>query len=117
VTLNLRNRSYALVQKVAHAIPGTRNRLLNWASYQFGRMIGEGVIARSTAEKLLRGAAQACGLWREDGAAQCMATIKSGIDAGMDVGGVQKDLHGAFTTGPVSKPSIMPSNKLRGSGQ
>ena len=28
-TLNLRSRSHALLQKVAHAIPGTRNRLLN----------------------------------------------------------------------------------------
>src|SRR5262249_11713673 len=32
-TRDLRNRSHALVSKVAHAIPGTRNRLLNWAGY------------------------------------------------------------------------------------
>src|SRR5262249_3036090 len=35
VTLNLRNRSYALVQKVVHAIPGKRNDTLNWAAFRF----------------------------------------------------------------------------------
>jgi hypothetical protein len=99
-TFDLRNRSFALTQKVAHAIRGKRNDTLNWAAFRFSEMIAEGVIMRNAAEKLLRGAAQACGLWREDGAAQCLATIKSGIDAGiMAWGGVQRDLHG-----PLSYP-------------
>jgi hypothetical protein len=108
VTLNLRNRSYALLQKVAHALPGTRNRLLNWASYQFGTMIAEGVIVRDTAEQLLRGAAQTCGLWREDGAAQCMATIKSGLVAGIRAGQGHELTHGALTSGPVGNAPINP---------
>jgi hypothetical protein len=109
VTLNLRNRTYALLQKVAHAVPGTRNRLLNRASYQFGTMVGEGVIQRDVAEQLLRGAAQACGLWREDGAAQCMATIKSGLDAGTGQG--SKDLHGALTYRPTSNAPVEPFHR------
>src|SRR5262249_43816005 len=60
-----------------------RNSMLNWASYHFGRMIVEGFIQRSVVEELLRSAAWVNGLWREDGPAQCKATIKSGIDAGM----------------------------------
>ena len=109
VTLDLRNRSHALVSKVAHAIPGTRNRLLNWASYQFGGMIAEGVIMRDAAEKLLRGAAQVCGLWREDGAVQCMATIKSGLVAGIRAGQAQGQAHelrrGALTYRGITTPS------------
>jgi hypothetical protein len=115
VTLNLRARSYGLVHKVAHAIKKTRNDTLNWASYQFGRMIGEGVIQRDVAEQLLRGAAQACGLWREDGAAQCMATIRSGLDAGIKAyvprareDGGEKYLHGPSSYRPTSNASVEP---------
>ena len=111
-TLNVRARSYGLVHKVAHAIKKTRNDTLNWASYQFGRMIGEGVIQRDVAEQLLRGAAQACGLWREDGAVQCMATIKSGLDAGIKAyvpqageDGGDRYLHGPSSYRGTSNPS------------
>ena len=81
--LDLRNRSHALVSKVAHAIPGTRNRLLNWASYQFGGMIAEGVIMRDAAEKLLRGARKCagygartvlCSAWRRSAAGLMQAS-------------------------------------------
>jgi hypothetical protein len=98
-TLDLRLRTGALVRRVEQTQPGERNKLLNWAAFRFGEMIAEGVIKRSVAEKLLVGAAKANGLWREDGAAQCGATIRSGIDAGLQTQHHQEGelLHGAST--------------------
>jgi hypothetical protein len=46
-------------------------------------MIAEGVIAQEVAEDLLVKAAKTNGLWREDGAAQCLATIRGGIGRGI----------------------------------
>jgi len=46
-------------------------------------MIFEGVIKPEIATLLLESSAKICGLWRDDGAAQCRATIKSGIAAGI----------------------------------
>jgi hypothetical protein len=82
-TLNPGRRIDGLMLKVEAAQRGERNRLLNWVSYVFGAMIAEGVLKRSVAEELLRSAAWINGLWREDGAEQCRATIRSGLDAGM----------------------------------
>jgi hypothetical protein len=46
-------------------------------------MIVEGKIKPDIAVLLLEGAAKVCGLWRDDGPAQCQATIKSGIGVGV----------------------------------
>ena len=81
-TGHVQHRSAALLRKVETTPRGERNKLLNWAAYRFGEMVAEGVIRRGIAERLLIGAAKANGLWREDGPAQCQATIRSGIDAG-----------------------------------
>jgi hypothetical protein len=115
VTLDVRKRSKSLLGYVVRAQVSTRNATLNWCAYQFGKMIAEGVIQRDVAEQLLREAAQACGLWREDGAAQCMATIRSGLDAGIKAyvpqaredGGDRGDryLHGPRTYRGTSNPS------------
>jgi len=115
VTLDLRKRSKSLVGHVARAQVGTRNATLNWGSFQFGKMIAEGVIARHVAEQFLKEAAQACGLWREDGTAQCMATIKSGLDAGIIAWGgvVQKDLHGPRSYPGEGKPSVKEFRRKR----
>ena len=90
-TLNPHAREKALLQKVEHTRLGSRNDVLNWAAYQFGLMVAEGVRQRGQVEAVLIGAAQACGLWREDGAARCKATIKSGLDAGMQSMGQMQD--------------------------
>jgi len=82
-TISLRARSTVILRQVQRAKPGERNRLLHWASCRFGEMIVEGVIEPDAASLLLEGAAMVCGLWRDDGPAQCRATIKSGIAAGM----------------------------------
>ena len=82
-TLNLRARCKVVQRKVEQAQVGERNRLLHWAACRFGEMIFEGVIKPEIATLLLESSAKICGLWRDDGAAQCRATIKSGIAAGI----------------------------------
>ena len=82
-TLNLRARCKVIQCKVEQAQVGERNRLLHWAACRFGEMIFEGVIKPDVVVLLLESSAKICGLWRDDGAAQCRATIKSGIAAGI----------------------------------
>jgi hypothetical protein len=47
-------------------------------------MFAEGKIKREVAERLLEGAAKINGLWREDGAEAVRATIRSGIETGIE---------------------------------
>jgi hypothetical protein len=83
-TLSAPVRSARLVRCVEHSAPGNRNNLLHWAACRFGNMVGEGKLQRNVAEHLLISAAKTCGLWREDGEAQCRATIRSGLDVGIE---------------------------------
>jgi Bifunctional DNA primase/polymerase, N-terminal len=83
-TLSVPIRSKRLLRCVECGEPGNRNNLLHWASARFGNMIGEGKMLRRVAEQLLIEGAKACGLWRDDGEAQCRATIKSGLDVGIE---------------------------------
>jgi hypothetical protein len=62
---------------------GGRNNALNGIGYRMGRMIAAGRIDRGTVESELWRACQANALLRDDGRRQVMATIKSGIEAGM----------------------------------
>jgi len=48
-----------------------------------GRQIARGWIARDRVEEFLLKACKANGLFKDDGDAQCRATIASGINAGM----------------------------------
>ena len=91
-----------LMRKLETERPGNRNALLNWTAYTFGRILVEGFIkTRRDAEWLLRSGAWINGLWQEDGAEQCRATIKSGLDAGIRA---QREL--ILSMGPViTKPS------------
>jgi hypothetical protein len=82
-TLNLRARCKVIQCKVEQAQPGDRNRLLHWAACRFGEMVAEGVINIDVAVLLLESSAKLNGIWRDDGAAQCRATIKSGLAAGI----------------------------------
>jgi hypothetical protein len=82
-TLHLRRRSKAILRQVEYARHGERNRLLNWAAYQFGQIIAERKINPEIASLLLEGAAKTNGLWHDDGPQQCLATIRSGIGAGI----------------------------------
>lgn len=61
--------------------PG-RNNMLNKLAFKMGGLVANGWIAEAVVVKVLMLAAAECGLLREDGEAQCSATILSGMQAG-----------------------------------
>jgi hypothetical protein len=65
---------------VRDAQPGSRNRTLNRAAFALGQLVAGGAIGRAAVESALLDAAQECGL----GPKEAEATIRSGIDAGLD---------------------------------
>jgi hypothetical protein len=65
---------------VRAAQPGGRNRRLNRAAFCLGQLVAGGAIDRRTVESALLGAALECGL----GAREAEATIRSGIEAGLE---------------------------------
>ena len=96
-TLNPRKRIKALQRKVEYAQPGNRNAMLNWAAFQMGLMVVEGLLKRQVAEAVLCSAAHSNGLWREDGREQCRATIRSGLEAGIKAAhGIEALEHGPY---------------------
>jgi hypothetical protein len=82
-----RERRYALAalqrehDNVAAAPEGARNDTLNRAAYALGQLVGAGALERAEVEDALMAAAEACGL----GAAEAERTIRSGLEAGMQV--------------------------------
>jgi hypothetical protein len=60
-----------------------RNNATNGIGYRMGRMIAAGWISRFIVERDLEAACRRNGLLDDDGRKQCLATIKSGIDAGL----------------------------------
>jgi hypothetical protein len=62
---------------------GSRNIKLNALAFSMGRQIARGWIARDRVEEFLLRACKANGLFKNDGEAQCVLTIASGINAGM----------------------------------
>jgi hypothetical protein len=66
---------------IATAVRGRRNITLNNVAYRLGRMAGAGWIDRRRIENSLRSASFQ--LENENGLSAVMATIKSGLDAGM----------------------------------
>lgn len=79
------NRSYALAalraehDKVANAVEGRRNDMLNRAAFALGQFVGAGQLERNEVEDTLRKAAQRCGL----NLYETEATLKSGLSAGI----------------------------------
>jgi Bifunctional DNA primase/polymerase, N-terminal len=68
--------------ELRHCPEGSRNTTLNALAYKMGRLIGRGWIRRELVESYLLNSCEACGLLADDGAAQCRATLASGINAG-----------------------------------
>jgi hypothetical protein len=62
---------------------GARNATLNGLAYSLGRQIARGWVSVEQVEKLLLWACRDNGLIEDDGEEQCLATLKSGIGAGM----------------------------------
>jgi hypothetical protein len=62
--------------------PG-RNNMLNKLAFKMGGLVANGWIDEALVIRMLMLAATDCGLEREDGKARCLATISSGLGAGM----------------------------------
>ena len=69
--------------KLASVLPGTRNHMLNAAAFSLGQLVAGGVLHESEVRLRLRDAADACGLLKDDGGVAVMATMNSGLAAGM----------------------------------
>ncbi|MEM6761693.1 MAG: hypothetical protein AAF615_02340, partial [Pseudomonadota bacterium] len=72
----------ACADEVSNAANGTRNQTLNNIAYRIGRFVGAGRLRADDATSTLEHACGDCGLWKDDGARQCRATIKSGLQKG-----------------------------------
>jgi hypothetical protein len=85
----VRERAYAqaalegCAAELAGATPGGRNDLLNKLAFRLGRICGRGWIDRADIETALLEAMQANGGVADDGRAAAEATLRSGLDAGM----------------------------------
>ena len=64
---------------VSSAVPGSRNQTLNKAAFSLGTLIGGGYLDRAEVEAALASTAESIGL----DAREVQATIRSGIDAGI----------------------------------
>jgi Bifunctional DNA primase/polymerase, N-terminal len=84
-----RERQYAkaaldgCANQLANSTPGGRNDALNKAAFRLGTMIARGWIPRATVEQRLYEAAVQNGSVKDDGSIAALATIKSGIEAGL----------------------------------
>jgi putative DNA primase/helicase len=68
---------------VAGMPKGGRNARLNEAAFNLGQLVGGGGLERGRVERALFAAAERCGLIADDGEGPIMATINSGLNAGM----------------------------------
>jgi hypothetical protein len=62
-----------------------RNTMLNKLAFKMGGLVANGWIDEALVVRVLMLAAADCGLVRDDGEAQCLATIHSGLQAGMQL--------------------------------
>jgi Bifunctional DNA primase/polymerase, N-terminal len=60
-----------------------RNHQLNLSAYKLGRLVPDGILSAETIVTVLMQAARDCQLVADDGEAACLATIRSGLEAGM----------------------------------
>jgi hypothetical protein len=63
-------------------LPG-RNTMLNKLAFKLGGLVANGWIDEALVVRVLMLAAADCGLLHDDGEAQCLATIHSGLQAGL----------------------------------
>jgi len=87
--------------EVRRAAPGGRNDRLNLAAFRLGRLVGAGQIDEAAVHGGLLAAALGCGLAERE----ALATIRSGLEAGM---AQPWELRGALPTGAAGEPARMP---------
>jgi putative DNA primase/helicase len=68
---------------VVSAPRGGRNNQLNTSAFKLATLVGAGVLTEHTVEDAMIEAAVACGLMADDGRDKCLATIRSGLSAGI----------------------------------
>jgi hypothetical protein len=71
-------------KELAAAAPGSRNELLNKLAYRLGRMVARGWLHRENIEANLSGAMCMNGYVKEKGIRAVEATLRSGLDAGLN---------------------------------
>jgi Bifunctional DNA primase/polymerase, N-terminal len=71
------------IEILATTPQGARNHQLNASAFSLFQLVGGGVLAEAQVTAGLVRACQENGLWSEDGAKQCWATIASGAKAGL----------------------------------
>jgi putative DNA primase/helicase len=115
----------AEVQAVVGAEPGSRNTALNRAAFSLGTLVASGALAESAIRDRLVEAATLCGLVEGDGLEAVLATIDSGLAAGIknprvlpnqkqqskhagskSAGGNRKSSHGSSGGQSASSPAI-----------
>jgi hypothetical protein len=69
--------------ELRHCEEGARNNLLNVLAYKMGRLMARGWISRQRVEDYLLRCCEANGPLKDDGIQQCLATIASGLSAGV----------------------------------
>jgi hypothetical protein len=68
---------------VASAQHGGRNNQLNTSTFKLATLVGAGALTDHEVETAMLDAAVACGLVADDGRDKCLATIRSGLSAGI----------------------------------
>jgi hypothetical protein len=86
-----------------HPRPG-RNTLLNKLAFKMGGLVANGWIDEALVIRVLMLAAKSCRLEREDGEARCLATIASGLRAGIAFPYPPLEGPDMATTQPVGVP-------------
>ena len=88
-TASKRKHAWALtalqfcIADLSNCPPGRRNSTLNAVAYRLGRIVARGWLERAEVERRLQAAAEFCGLLAQDGAYSVAATIRSGLNAGL----------------------------------
>jgi hypothetical protein len=68
---------------VVSASPGGRNNQLNTSTFKLATLVGAGVLDEHAVETTMMQAAVTCGLVADNGRDKCLATIRSGLSAGI----------------------------------
>jgi hypothetical protein len=92
--------------KVRAAQRTTRNATLNKAAFALGQLVGAGALSEDRVRDELLAAAHACGLVADDGKRAALATIASGLRAGM---AQPREVPPTVSGGAEAKPAPWPS--------
>jgi hypothetical protein len=68
---------------VVSASPGGRNNQLNTSTFKLATLVGAGLLDEHAVETTMLNAAVTCGLVADNGRDKCLATIRSGLSAGI----------------------------------